>query len=150
MTLTTTFQHIPSDIFAQRFKKTGNRGTKNTLDFQFPKIEFSTRPVVNNFGNRSRLTFKVLPEFDSSFVLIRGLIEFNRSRHLQFQFDLEQRNFEIELDTVRLPELVSLLQNINTQLHEELRFKAALKKAIEFEKHYRKACAQVYSFASLK
>ena len=118
--------------------------TETNADFRFPEVGFYAPPIASYYGNYAQLSFDVLPEFSSSYVLLKGLIEFNRSRHLRFDFNATKRNFRIELELTRMPELLTLLQRVHDQLLAELRFKAALRKTIEFEQRYKQACVEVY------
>ncbi|MBT1700252.1 hypothetical protein KK083_25415 [Fulvivirgaceae bacterium PWU4] len=108
---------------------------------------FYDQPAAFYYKDQVRFCFTATPEFAAHFILIKGLVEFHRSRHLQFTFDLNKKQFEADLAVTHVGALHQLLEVVYSEVLREIRFKAALKKAILFEERYRQACAEVYTFS---
>jgi hypothetical protein len=104
------------------------------------------KPAAFYYKNRARLYFTLTEEFSAHFGLIKGLIEFYRSRHLKFTFNPDKKLFETDLEATRFADLAKLLDIVYDQVLREIRFKAALKKAILFEQRYKLESAEVYKF----
>ena len=96
------------------------------------------------YKNRARLQFNVTNEFLSQFVLIRGLIEFIRPKHLRFTFTPDRKSMEIDLEVSEFDELNLLFRRVYSELRKEIRFKAALKRAIAFDQAYQRERAEIY------
>ena len=96
------------------------------------------------YKERARLQFNVTNEFVSHFILIRGLIEFTRAKHLKFTFAPDIKRMEIDLEVGQFDELSQLFRTVYSELKKEIRFKIALKKAIEFDEQYKREREQIY------
>ena len=116
--------------------------SKITVDHE---LEFVNAPAVFSYGDRSRFRFDISAGHASHFALIRGLIEFNRPKELNFVFHSETKSFETDIESSHREQLDTLIPLVNTLLLKELRFKNKLKEVIRFEAHYRKEKEKVYS-----
>jgi hypothetical protein len=115
----------------------------------------SSSPVIENilfnkvtslyYKKRVRLSFSLSDDFKKHFVMIRGLIEFHRSKSFSFHYDIKQKAFEADIDVAQLNHLQSFFNRISSWLKEEIRFKEALKIVLEFEHRYKIERASVYS-----
>ena len=133
-----------------QYLQIANQGESNIVS-----VDDSEHTAIQNrlFGKvsplyykaRVRLSFSLSEEFKKHFVLIKGLIEFNRSKDFSFEYNLAQRTFETDVDTGQLNDLQVFFENILTWLTQELRFKSALKVVLEFENRYKKAQAEAYA-----
>lgn len=97
------------------------------------------------YRTRVRLAFTLAAGFQSRFVMIKGLIEFYRTKQFSFQFDFKKRTIETDVDVIQLTELQLFLNNVALWLNQELQFKDALKIVLKFENHYKLERAAVYS-----
>ncbi len=94
---------------------------------------------------RVRLILSVSEEFSSDFALVRGLIEFNRPRHLAFEYNQELRTVEADIRSNRLGELEQFLSLVFDLMVRERRFRGDLKRAIEFENRSRLERERIYA-----
>lgn len=108
---------------------------------------FYHQPAAFYYKDRVRFCFTTTPEFVAHFILIKGLIEFHRSRHLRFMFDHDKKQIRADLAVTHVAALHQLLEVVYNEVLQEIRFKAALKKAILFEERYKQECAEVYTFS---
>lgn len=137
----------PSFTASQQISAVANSGENQSyLNSLFHEDQFFTPPVASYYNNRARLRFGIATEYSAYFILIKGLIEFSRSGHLRFVFNTDKKLFEIDLQINQFPDLSNLLTTVYGQTLKEIRFKAALKKAIQFEQRYRLESAEVYNF----
>jgi hypothetical protein len=107
------------------------------VDFVFEQNGFHTPSTAFRYNDRLSLSFRVKEGFASHFILIKGLIDFNRSKDLKFAFHRDEKSFEIDLEATQLDALNNFLAHIHTLLQKEIQFKAVLKKVIAFENHYK-------------
>ena len=115
----------------------------------------SSSPAIENilfdkvtalyYKKRVRLSFSLSEEFKKHFVMIRGLIEFHRSKSFSFHYDGKQKAFETDVDETQLKHLQSFFNKVSSWLKEEIRFKKALKIVLEFEHRYKIEKASVYT-----
>ncbi len=128
---------------------TGGEGNhlpfKNNLASVFDGESFFHEPTAFYYNDRTRLQFRVKDEFATHFVLIKGLVEFTRPATLKFKFTVIDGLIETDVDVNQFDELKSLLNLVFNELWKELKFKASLKKAIQFEERYKLERAEVYS-----
>ena len=96
------------------------------------------------YKDRAKLHFNVTNEFLSHVVLIRGLIEFTRSKELKFTFTPDRRGIEIDLEVGQFDELTKLFRRVYSELKKEIRFRVALKRAIEVDREYQRERADIY------
>ncbi|HEX6224696.1 MAG TPA: hypothetical protein VFZ52_09810 [Chryseolinea sp.] len=91
------------------------------------------------------MSLSVSDDFKGNFVLIKGLIEFHRSKDLRFEYNFSQRLVEIDLEIDQLKSLQLFLQWISASFLREIDFKKNLKTVLEFENRYKIARAEVYA-----
>lgn len=110
----------------------------------FENILFSgVTPLYYN--SRVRLSFSVADEFATKYAMIKGLIEFHRSKHFSFQYNVKQKTVEVDSDESHLPELQLFLNDVLLWLQQEIQFKNTLKAVLHFEKEYKLKSAAMYS-----
>jgi hypothetical protein len=116
-------------------------------DNHFPSLEKDVFGKVSPFyyRTRARLTFAISDGFRAHFIMIKGLIEFNRSKHFFFQYDAKQRIIETDLDVTQIGELQLFLNRITTLLKQEIQFKRALKLVLDLEHRYKVEMEGVYT-----
>jgi len=134
----------------EQYLQIANQGESNIVS-----VDGSEHTAIQNhlfakvsplyYNARVRLSFSLSEEFKQHFVLIKGLIEFNRSKDFSFEYNRAQRTFETDVDAGQLNDLQVFFENILTWLNQELTFKSALKVVIEFENRYKKAQAEAYA-----
>lgn len=115
----------------------------------------SGSPIIENilfnkvtslyYKKRVRLSISLSDEFKKHFVMMRGLIEFHRSKSLSFYYDVKQKTFEADIDVNQLNHLQSFFNKVSLWLKEEIRFKEALKIVLEFEHRYKIESASAYA-----
>lgn len=133
-------QHI---LFPNR--KSDIETPSTVTNFILKGDKFYHQPAAFYYKDRARLRFNVTDEFSKHFVLIKGLLEFSRPSQLKFTFTQDQKQIETDLGVTQFEELNNLFLIVYRELLKEIRFKAALKKAIEFEQRYKREGAEVYS-----
>lgn len=138
----TLFKEQPAHILYPTLEST--RKTSSIITFTPESDTFYIHPTSFYYKNRARLQFNVTQEFQAYFGLIKGLIEFIRSRELNFRYPANQKQMEIDLDVNQFEELHQLFRAVYTELLKEVQFRAELKKAIEFEQQYKREVAERY------
>jgi hypothetical protein len=130
-----------ADILLAQFEST----TKTrTLTFTPDEDTFYFHPTASYYKNRACLHFNLTTEFLPHSVLVRGLIEFTRPKHLRFIYSADRKRMEIDLEVSQFDELTQLFRTVYSELRREIQFKAALRKAIEFEREYKRESEEVY------
>jgi hypothetical protein len=119
----------------------------NNADTSFPKIENALFGKVSPFyyKKRVRLSLTIASEFRAQFVMIKGLIEFNRSKNLLFQYDFKQRTLEADVAVEQLEELLAFMDKVFVWLNQEIQFKRALKLVLDLENRYKVEMEGVYA-----
>lgn len=97
------------------------------------------------YKSRVHLSFSIAEEFNPRYAMIRGLIEFHRSNHFSFQYNIKQRTIEVDTDESQLPELQLFLINVSIWLQQEIQFKHTLRMILHFEDEYKLKSAAMYS-----
>jgi len=90
-----------------------------------------------HYKKRIRTSFKIHDEFESDFILIKGLMEFYRPKEFIFSYDRKERSIGIDIKDDQLEQLSVFLSRIVHWTNQEKRFRHALKVAIEFENRYK-------------
>src|SRR5688572_1035468 len=85
------------------------------------------------YKTRVHLSFSLSEEFKRNFVLIKGLIEFHRSRHFSFEYNFAQKAIEADIEISQFGELQAFLHDVSIWLKREIKFKHTLKIILEFE-----------------
>jgi hypothetical protein len=123
------------------------------------EVEFSSKSITINlfkkvstfyYRSRIRLSFSVADEHKVEFVMIRGLIEFNRSKDFTFTYYLKNHTIETDIDASHLDKLQIFLSNVSILLEQENQFKLVLKEAIAFENRYKLEREGVYAILKTK
>ena len=117
----------------------------NHLNFVFDENGFYIPSTAFGYNDRVSLAFQVKQAFAAHFILIKGLIEFNRSKDLKFVFNRDEKSFEIDLEATQLDALNDFLGHIHALLQKEIQFKGVLKKVIAFENQYKALRDVVYA-----
>ena len=121
-----------------------SEAVSTSLNFVFEENGFYIPSTAFGYNDRVSLAFQVKEAFAAHFILIKGLIEFNRSKDLKFAFDRDEKSFEIDLEAAQLDTLNDFLAHIHGLLQKEIQFKAVLKKVIAFENQYKALRDEVY------
>ncbi|MBT1703920.1 hypothetical protein [Chryseosolibacter indicus] len=116
--------------------------------------QISTRLVGNNssfriissftYGKRTRLSLTLKDEFINHFVMVKGLLEFSRSKDYQFSYNVAERSFLVDFDESLEDGLKELLTFVSARLSEEIRFKKALTQIREIEARHKEELAALY------
>lgn len=125
--------------------RSNNESVSHNLAAIFSVDSFYQQPTAFYYNDRARLQFIITSEFAPHFILIKGLIEFARPNTLKFKFKTDEKHVEIDLALSQFEELMTFLPVVYLGLQKELKFKAALKKAIQFEEKYKRERDEVYS-----
>ena len=124
-------------------------GLSHVLDNQtgIPVIENILFDKVTSlyYKTRVRLSFSLSSQFTKHFAMIRGLIEFHRSKKLAFHYDRKQGTIEADIDLYQVADLQQFFDKVALWLKEEIRFKEALKTVLAFEHRYKLERASVYT-----
>lgn len=97
------------------------------------------------YKTRVRLSLSLSEEFKKHFVLVKGLIEFHRSKHFSFEYQPSYKIIEIDIEIEQLEELQQFFGNVLTWTNQEISFKRALKLVLDFENRYKIAKAEAYA-----
>jgi len=127
-------QSVPSLFHKEEFNtKSGQQSI-----FRRKKSIAGFLELTGNFFyvSRLRVTFNVTENFIPHFGLIKGLIEFNRSKEVSFWFNNQEKTIEFDIPAKNQQILEAFLENIHALLENESIFKARLKSVLEFERRY--------------
>ena len=118
-----------------------------TVNFKNPFIEnvLFDKVLPLFYKARVHLSLSVSEEFKGNFVLLKGLMEFHRSKHLNFEYDALRKLVQVDVEIDQLQSLQIFLQWISVSLWREIDFKKNLKTVMEFENRYKIASAEVYA-----
>lgn len=97
------------------------------------------------YKKRVRVSLTVSSDYRAHLVMLRGLIEFNRPKHLSFDYQFQHSTIETDIDIRELTDLQSFLKKISAWLNQEIQFKQALKTVLAFENRYKLEKAGVYA-----
>ena len=132
-------------IVSEASVRSGNSSNYNNVE----------APVIQNvlfdnvsplyYKSKVRLSFSLSEEFKRHFVLIKGLIEFYRSKNFSFEYNLAQKGIETDIEVSELSNLQVFFESVLAWLREELKFKKTLKVILEFEQRYKLEQAEVYA-----
>jgi hypothetical protein len=130
-----------ADLILSQFEVTTRT---RALTFTPDEDTFYFHPTASYYKNRARLHFNLTNEYLPHFILIRGLIEFNRPKHLKFTYASDRKRMEIDLEVSEFDELTKLFRTVYAEVRKEIQFKTVLRKQIAFEREYRLESAAVY------
>ena len=77
--------------------------------------------------------------------MIKGLLEFHRSRHFSFEYNFAQKTIEADIEVSQLEDLRAFLHDVSIWLTQEIKFKETLKIILDFENQYKVARSLVYA-----
>jgi hypothetical protein len=97
------------------------------------------------YNNRFRIAFRLANHLENHFALIKGLIDFHRRKDFIFTFNRVEKSIEVEVALVHEESLAQFLEEVYASLERELKFKAALKQVIAFEKKLKEESRSVYN-----
>jgi hypothetical protein len=83
-------------------------------------------------------------EYQSYFILLKGLIEFHRPKDFKFHFTKEDQSVSIEIGVNEINLLRQFLSDISFWLVKELKFRSDLKKVLAFEARYKAEKELIY------
>ena len=63
---------------------------------------------------------------------------------MKFTFTPDRRGIEIDLEVGQFDELTKLFRRVYSELKKEIRFRVALKRAIEVDREYQRERADIY------
>ena len=131
------------------------RLVSKVLEGPFDSLPFNQKTVFENvlfdrvlplfYKTRVHLSLSMSDDFKGNFVLIKGLIEFHRSKDLRFEYNFPRKLVEIDVEIDQLQSLQLFLQWISASFLREIDFKKNLKTVLEFENRYKIARAEVYA-----
>jgi hypothetical protein len=108
------------------------------------EVDFIQSTNAFFYNNRVRLTITSkasLPDF----ILLKGLIEFHRSRYFIFTYNKQLRTIEADLPESEFESFKSFFQSLSRWFREEQKFKSVLRNIIDFELKYKTQRNQLYS-----
>lgn len=127
------------------FSLAENQETVSIEDLSSVENQFYYQSPAFYYKDRAKLGFRLTERFQPYFALIKGLIEFHRSRDLRFTFNRPSASFEIDLEIKHSGDLNDFLVKVYGWLNQEIQFKATLKKIIQFENRYKLEKAALYN-----
>jgi len=138
---------------AAQYLQVVNKGSENFPDRSL--VSVGDPSVVENilfskasplfYKTRVHFSFALSEEFKKNFVLIKGLIEFHRSRNFSFEYNSTQKTIETDIEVSQLEDLSAFLYDVSIWLTQEIKFKETLKIILDFENRYKVAKAEVYA-----
>ena len=145
--------HPASLPLEEQYLQVINKESGNPSDNS--SINVGGTPVVENilFGKVSPLFYKtrvhlslaLSEEFKKNFVMIKGLIEFHRSRHFSFEYSFSRKTIETDIEVTQLEDLRAFLHDVSIWLTQEIKFKETVKIILDFENQYKVASSLVYA-----
>jgi hypothetical protein len=109
------------------------------------EIDFIHSSVVFFYNSRLRLKISAKELSPTSFVLLKGLLEFHRSKDIAFTFDKAEKTIEADLHAKEYEQVKSFLKLISNVFYKELKFRNELKNVLAFEARYKAERALAYA-----
>jgi hypothetical protein len=138
---------------ADEYLRVVNKGSENLSNDSLIPVADSS--VIENilfdkisplfYKRRVHFSFSLSEEFKENFVLIKGLIEFHRSRNFSFEYSFTQKVIETDVEVNELEDLRAFLHDVSIWVRQEIKFKKTLKVILDFENRYKVAKAEVYA-----
>lgn len=108
-------------------------------------VEFRSLPAGRILGsNQLYAKFRLRQDYQDSFVLLRGLLEFSRPKEIAVSANSPERSFEVWLPEDQAPRILAYFETIITRLLREIRFKASLKMIVKYEAKVKQEQARLY------
>ena len=138
---------------AEQFLQIVNTGSENHSNHSLPSVADSsfienilfTKASPLFYKTRVHFSFSLSDEFKKNFVMIKGLIEFHRSRNFSFEYNSGQKVIETDIEVSQLEDLRAFLNDVSIWLKQEIKFKETLKVILDFEHRYKVAKSEVYA-----
>lgn len=138
---------------AEQYLQVVNKVSENPTNHSLSSVADSS--VIENvlfskvsplfYKTRMHFSFSLSEEFKKNFVLIKGLIEFHRSRNFSFEYNFAQKTIETDIEVIQIEALRAFLLDVSIWLKQEIKFKETLKIILDFENRYKLAKAEVYA-----
>jgi hypothetical protein len=138
---------------AEHYLQVVNKGSENPSDHSLPSVAGSS--VIENilfskasplfYKTKVHFSFSLSEEFRKNFVMIKGLIEFHRSKNFSFEYNFAQKAIETDIEVSQVEDLRAFLHDVSIWLRQEIKFKETLKIILDFENRYKVAKAEVYA-----
>jgi hypothetical protein len=96
------------------------------------------------YNDRIRLTFFISEKYKARFALVRGIVEFNRTKAFSFLYNKTEKMVECDISIDELASLQKFLQRVLQWTEQEVAFKKMLKHVIDFENQSKKVSERVY------
>ncbi|MEO5980623.1 MAG: hypothetical protein ABIS36_11285 [Chryseolinea sp.] len=96
------------------------------------------------YADRIKISFTLNESYAAHYVLVKGLLEFHRSKDYKITYKSEEKTFDLSVGSNLLDGAHQFLENVTVWVDHELDFKLKLKKIIEFESDYKRQAAEVY------
>jgi hypothetical protein len=134
------FTYNPKSLIVSKNSQKGDH-IKTELESEIDFIESATAFLYNN-----RLRLSISTGLDGThYVLLKGLIEFYRSKEYFFTFNRDEHSIEADIRESEFASLKTFLSDVNRWYQKEIQFKAALKHAISFEARYKAEKENLYA-----
>jgi hypothetical protein len=125
-------------------KESGKNSKRKKSNFDLDENTIFRAFSVFYYGNNARMSFSISDNTKTHYGLLKGLIEFYRSKQLQFHFIKEENEIQIDVNVELLENVHNLISLVSKKIQEELAFKRTLKNVIAFEAIYKSEKAKAY------
>jgi hypothetical protein len=132
-------------VVNEGLKSHSNHSLINVDDSSFIENILFTKASPLFYKTRVHFSFSLSDEFKKNFVMIKGLIEFHRSRNFSFEYNSGQKVIETDIEVSQLEDLRAFLNDVSIWLKQEIKFKETLKVILDFEHRYKIAKSEVYA-----
>lgn len=101
------------------------------------------------YKNRVRFILKVDGEYTTQFALIRGILEFSRSRESKVVYNSNEMAIDVDIHDSYYQMAEKLIEYVSIQTKAEIRFKRKLKEVINLEQAFKLQLDEAYKSLSL-
>src|SRR5687768_10430493 len=111
---------------AEQYLQVVNKGSENPSNHSLPIVADAT--VIENilfnkvsplfYKTKVHFCFSLSEEFKKNFVMIKGLIEFHRSKNLSFEYNLAQKAIETDIEISQVEDLRAFLHDVSIWLRQ--------------------------------
>jgi hypothetical protein len=137
----------------EQYLQVVNKGSENLSNHSLINVTDSS--VIENilfdkvsplyYKSRVYFSFSLSDKFKKNFVMIKGLLEFHRSRQFSFEYNFSQKTIDTDIEVSQLGDLRAFLHDVSIWLTQEIKFKETLKTILDFENQYKVARSLVYA-----
>jgi hypothetical protein len=108
-------------------------------DVQFINaLQYTVLPAGKlHYKDRLVLKFSLRADYDSHFILLKGLFEFGKSSSLFITANRTDKTFTVEVSAEQAEGSIAYFKNVINWFSREIKFKAALKQVIAWEQKVR-------------